>query len=198
MAGAAYAQDGEAFLWFERPGKEGVEEWVRRTVVCEFGQRVSGLEGMKVMARGFDNQMDGEQAGLFLWGEDVQQSGLVRNVQLLLNLDHQVTDGVGARIVCGKLLSLLAAALESSDTFNDFINWEESAQKLAPPWIGIMNEDQVFSGADYEICAQFNRDFIFEKMVSILETSMQHSSPVLLLLEKKDSRQPSAPLVYFV
>jgi len=90
----------------------------------------------------------------------------VQTVQIIICLDHLITDGIGTRILFGKYLSLLALSLNkpSNATAKEH-NWDDSHKNLSVPFICVMNHDQITSGPQYEKIAAWNRVVLLEKMV---------------------------------
>lgn len=151
-----------------------VDRWVGRTLDVEVGRWEGIEEGDSEVMRGrirrlkvqTDAQYE-DQAFLCVYGDEDEYDGQVKHVKLLLNVDHQITDGIGARIMFGKFLTLLAVTLNQPEAFTGDLDWEESAKNLFSPWILMMNEKQVYSGPDHNRLMESNRQFIFEKMVNI-------------------------------
>jgi len=101
----------------------------------------------------------------------------------MLNVDHQVTDGIGIRIILGRYLASLAAALDRQDDFTDErIDWRESWKNMSPAWVSIMNEEQLLSGPGYERIAEMNRDIIFNKLVRLFVSGKLYSRCLELCL----------------
>jgi hypothetical protein len=162
--------EGEMGMGLVVPGEEGVRTWVARTAVVEVGEGGGeGFEGGRERVGVLKVKLGAEQEQVFLLvrGEAGEIDGCVKHIQVLLSVDHQSTDGIGSRILLGRFLSLLASALDEPEAFVGVIKWEQSVENLSPPWIGMMNEEQVFSGEEYEQFAESNREFVFEKMVDI-------------------------------
>jgi hypothetical protein len=99
-------------------------------------------------------------------GDDV-----VRKVELILNVEHQITDGIGIRILLSKYFYILAKNALKSDMSQDTsrIDWGENS-KPTTPWICSLNEDQILSGPEYEEAVSWNQKVLLEKMVSHLHT----------------------------
>ena len=159
-------QDGKPFMQYETPKDEDeVNKWINRTAF--FDQELNDLsfEGqrekllMRKQAFGLDT------ASLLLYSE--LDTDFVSRFHLMLNMDHEVTDGIGIRILFGKYLSLLAKFLSGSPEVGE-IKWAESSRNLSPPWISIMDEEQVTHGPEYEEMVQMNKTLLLENMVIYL------------------------------
>jgi hypothetical protein len=173
---AGYGTDGKAYVRYVVPKDDDeVDRWVDRTARIEHRQAELGFEELYDRLLQMKGGLDSEQAFLFVHGGVGNgQFEDLKSVDFILNFDHQITDGIGARILTGHFLSLLASALSSPEALNDATNWEESVKNLSKPWIGMMNEEEVLSGPDYEKTLQSNRKFIFNKMVCNRKTTPLH------------------------
>jgi hypothetical protein len=98
---------------------------------------------------------------------------MVRKVELILNVEHQITDGIGIRILLSKYLYILAKNALKSDMSQEasMIDWGENSKLPTTPWICSLNEDQIFSGPEYEEAVSGNQKFMLEKMVSHLPST---------------------------
>jgi hypothetical protein len=177
--------------------------WSRETLFLDNAQQEVGFGALK-------NKLSQDQAAvqcsspisLLLItindGDDV-----VRRVELILNVEHQITDGIGIRILLSKYLYILAKNALKSDMSQDTsrIDWGENSKLLTTPWICSLNEDQIFSGPEYEEAVSWNQKFMFEKMVShlpptpsfyhsfLLTGEVQYKNVGLGLLRKTESSQ---------
>jgi len=84
----------------------------------------------------------------------------------MLNVDHQVSDGIGTQMLLGRYLVLLAVYINNPQEL-DSINWTESYRHLSPPWITIMNGEQVLSGDAYIRQAAENQEALLNTMVFV-------------------------------
>jgi hypothetical protein len=168
VAGGHCDEDGKAFMEYQTPrGEDEVNKWVNRT--ASFDQVLDGLdfEGLREKILQMKRVFDSEAAPLLLYSELGSDEDSVSPLHVMLNVDHEVTDGIGSRILFGKYLSLLAKFLSiSPGVGQDDIDWTESSQNLSPPWISIMNEEQITSRSEYEEHVQLNKIMLFEHMVS--------------------------------
>lgn len=164
---ANHGQDGKAYMRYIPPqSNEEVDQWVDRTMMLRFGHTQSSFEDLRVKTLQMKRDLDFEQAFSCLQCRvEPGRDEFVESADFMLNFDHQITDGIGARILTGRFLSLLASALSKPDAMSITIDWEKSANNLSLPWIGLMNKEQVLSGRDYEDISNSNRDFILNKMV---------------------------------
>ena len=102
---------------------------------------------------------------------------MVKDVDLILNGEHQITDGIGIRIMLSKYLSILATNfLKPTSPQETRVNWGKSFKFLTPPWICFMDEKQVLSGPEYEKAVVWNQQVLLKKMV------INSSFPYILLL----------------
>jgi hypothetical protein len=69
----------------------------------------------------------------------------------MLYLDHQVTDGVGARILLGKCLDFFASALrvEGQPMLREKMDWNRAHENLSPPWIALVGDKKLCKRDDY-------------------------------------------------
>jgi hypothetical protein len=163
-----HQRDGKAYLQYHTSEtQDDVSRWVERTTAFDFEEHRSDFEDLREKAvqkkrgRGADNVF------LFSHAEIVGGGCLpVSSIQLILYVDHQVTDGIGARILLGRYLLLLASSIITSSNPPDCkFNWEEGYKQLSLPWICLMNENQALSGVKYEETVLLNQDILTKKMV---------------------------------
>lgn len=93
-------------------------------------------------------------------------SGLVTGAQMMIYVDHLITDGIGARILLGKYLALLTEILKG-DARED-IEWTRGREMLSKPWILCLKGEPGFEGNDFEDTAKLNRKLLSEEMASAL------------------------------
>lgn len=160
-------EDGKAFMQYQTPTGEEVEDWIHRTTAFEKGREALDFEGLREkILRLKKTAVSAETSSLLLYTELGSDEKSVDRIHVMLNVDHEVTDGIGARILFRKYLDLLAKCLEvPPGVFEDRIDWAVSARNLSSPWISIMNKEQVTSGPEYEEQVQMNKTMLFEKMV---------------------------------
>ncbi|KAH9214188.1 hypothetical protein DL95DRAFT_446705 [Leptodontidium sp. 2 PMI_412] len=163
----AGAGDRAVYMQYRPPQSQvEVDAWIDWTSHFECGRDVQEFKGLRAKVLLMKRGHDSDKTFLLLRAQNQNESNdFVKNVQIMLYVDHQVTDGTGIKIVLGKYLSILASALNNPpEILQDEIKWEESYKNLSPPWIQHMNEDQVTSGPEYNEMAARNRDNILEKL----------------------------------
>ena len=153
-----------------RPPRDGhdAHQWVERTTLFEYGKERLNFQELrdKISQRRGERGCDSEQAALLIFAGVQDGDDLVEITDFILNVDHQVTDGIGVRILLGQYLHLLANALSRLPIIEEEeINWQESGRNLSQPWIKILNDKQVTSGPDYEEMVEWSRKTLLEKMV---------------------------------
>ncbi|KAG0645771.1 Core trichothecene cluster (CTC) 3 [Hyphodiscus hymeniophilus] len=160
-----YGQDNNAYMLYEVPqSDDAVDHWVKRTSCLECGKTRTSVEELLEKVRQKTKGHASEQVFLFLNLVVEDDSDLVTKVDFMLNADHQVTDGIGIRIIIGRFFALLAQSLHAPATVEERLDWKESVTNLSPPWIQVVNEQQVLSGPDYEQGAEANEEIIFQQM----------------------------------
>ena len=172
---AGYGQNGNAWMHYELPQRDAnLDHWVEQT--CNFvcgSQRMDFKESLDII-RKKKRGHDSEQVSLFLNSVLGDSNDLVKIVDFILNADHQITDGIGIRIILARCLALLAQALSIPIAAQEELDWQQSVTNLSPPWIGVTNKEQSFSGPGYEKLAAANENTLFQKMV--ITTSYYSSS----------------------
>ncbi|RDW72117.1 hypothetical protein BP5796_08151 [Coleophoma crateriformis] len=145
-----------------------ISRWLDRTFLTAAGTRAragSGHEALRdeiVQLKGED--WPGEYQGC-VWVQTAGEADEVKNVEVLLNINHLITDGIGIRILLDKYLALLAEQLNPDhESKDDLLHWKSSAHNLSAPWIEFMNEDQVTSGPEYEAGLIRNQDVMMNQM----------------------------------
>jgi len=161
-------KDGRAFMRYQTTRSEDeVNEWINRTISFHQGRDGLDFEGLREKLLLRKQVFDSDPVSLLLYSELEPDEGSVSRLHVMLDVDHEVTDGIGTRILFGKYLTLLAKSLSISPGVNqDEIDWAGSSQNLSPPWISIMDEEQVTSGPKYEEKVQLNKTMLFENMVT--------------------------------
>jgi len=158
--------DGRQYMKYQTPkDPDEVNQWVHRTFVFEQHSSLQFHE-LRDQVVSMKASHDSDKAFLLFRVGEEDRDEPVKNVQLMLPVDHQVADGIGIRILLGRYLTLLASSLgQPSNLTHKEINWSESSKNLSTPWISVMNEHQVTSGPEYERASEENREFLHEKMV---------------------------------
>ena len=166
-------EDARTFMQYQTPrDEEEVKEWINRTAFFHQGPDGLDFEGLREKLLLRKEIFDSEAASLLLYSELESDEDSVNHVHMMLNVDHEVTDGIGTRILFGKYLSFLAKFLSSSPgRGQDEIDWAESSRNLSPSWISIMDEEQVTSGPEYEEKVQLNKTMLLENMVRFTSIS---------------------------
>jgi 15-O-acetyltransferase Tri3 len=161
----AGAENGSVHIEYQAPINEAdVDDWVKRTSTFEFAGQRQGFEGLREKTIEKKRKHNGENS--FLLSQAVVESDNIEQVhtlQLVIYVDHLITDGIGARILLGRYLSHLASSISNPFQFKP--NWSENHDRLSPPWICLMNPQQNLSGIQYEKDALWNQDVIFNYMV---------------------------------
>ena len=163
---AGYGEDGNAYMQYEGPKceAEGLD-WAERTSFVECRRQPLIFDEMLEIMRQKKQRHESEQAFLFLSLVVQDNSELVRRVDFILNADHQITDGIGIKILLGRFLDLLVQSLSESFASWERLDWRNSAINLSPPWICVMNDEQNISGPEYEKVADANEEILFQRMV---------------------------------
>ncbi|KAN0119928.1 hypothetical protein V8E51_002136 [Hyaloscypha variabilis] len=156
-------KDEKPYLQYENPQHESeVDDWVKRTLRID----------LRNHDRGFNNMRDkviklkrGCTDNVFLFvrtKNDDYNPGKDGLLQVMIYLDHLVTDGIGARIVLGRYLSLLASSIVTPINFKP--DWQKNHENLSAPWIGLLRNCQELSGPSYEEGVLRNRDIMITRM----------------------------------
>jgi hypothetical protein len=106
-------------------------------------------------------------AFIFSWGTlKPSDKDSIQTTDIMLFLDHVITDGIGARIILEKFLTHLAQHIYHHPLELLFTNAEKPWSNLSPPWVTIMNQDQECSAGDHERAAKFSVDLLTKVVVS--------------------------------
>lgn len=142
-----------------------VSHWVGNTLLFSRLQQ-PGFEGLKQEVLERKGNHDSYQACLLLHVSQEKGGNCASVISFILNAHHQITDGIGIRILLGKYLSLLSTELHmEANSSKSPLNWADSAKNLSVPWITIMNKDQAISGSDYEREVAWNQEVLTKRMV---------------------------------
>jgi hypothetical protein len=159
-------EDGNRYMQYQTPlNEEDVDKWVKRTSTFEFAVQCQGFGSLR--KKTLEKKRRHDLDNIFLFSQAVVQAEnfvLVYKLQLMIYVDHLITDGIGARILLGRYLSHLASSISTSFQFKP--NWLENHDRLSPPWICLMDSKQKLSGTEYEKNALWNQDIILNHMVS--------------------------------
>jgi hypothetical protein len=168
MVSAICEKDG-TYMHYQAPKNDRqAHQWVERTVFFEHGNQRLDFKELRenILQRRGQNGGDSEQAILLIYSRVQDGNDSTEMFDCIINIDHQITDGIGARILLGQYLSILSNSLNGLPGADQIeIDWQESGRNLSPPWISIMNKEQVKSGPDYEEMVEWSRDILVEKMV---------------------------------
>lgn len=162
-------EDGSAYMQYRTPrSEEDVNKWVKQTSSFTSWQEHTRFPRLRKQLIKWKRNNE-EKAILFAHAEvEDENSDLVRNLQLMVYVDHLITDGIGARILLGRYLSHLAYSISTSfDAFRSIFrpDWTENHNKLSRPWICFMNFERELSGTQYEEGALWNQDVMLNRMV---------------------------------
>lgn len=163
---AACGTNGKPFMRYHTIDDEEAQEWVDRTHSCQGGTHEQDFEHLRKTLLAEKQRHVSDNA--FLLARVILENGaeLLKHTQIMIYVDHQITDGIGTRIIFGKFLALLASSLGTApDATETDIAWENSRHNLSQPWICCMNEHQLISGPEYEAIAAVNRDVMLNQMV---------------------------------
>lgn len=169
VVSASYGAYGRAYMQYEEPtSAQGVNQWVERTTSINFGKKDLDFQQLLGSIRQEKDGHDSDQAFLLLHSVLEGVEDLVGRIDFILNADHQVVDGISVRILLGRFLTLFAISLSSPRGDDVDLDWGKSTKNLTPPWIGVVNDDQLLSGPEYQRVAELNKDFMFQKMVMLI------------------------------
>ena len=159
--------DTTTYLQYEPPKDETeVETWLRRTAFFDYGTEILGLKDLREKIISSKAGQDSDSTFLLAYSENDANKSPVTRCQILLNVDHRITDGIGARIIFGKYLSLLALSLVAphKQAWDEDV-WRQSARNLSIPWISMINSEQVICGPEYQNLVAENQSNL-DKLVS--------------------------------
>ncbi|KAH8601460.1 hypothetical protein B0O99DRAFT_257905 [Bisporella sp. PMI_857] len=138
--------------------------WVSRTIFHDFDSVRLGFEELRKRLLQQKEKVEWEQVFLLVTG--VRYGNLINSIDVMLNICHQVTDGIGTRIILGRFLHILADFLSRErNSLDQEIDWKSSAKNLSVAWIQMMNAEQENFGTNFEKSADHIRDVMFTKLV---------------------------------
>ena len=164
-------KDGQAFMQYQAPGnEEEIAHWIQRSSRFQHGVQKLEFNDLRAKLVHIRGSQYTDRTFLLAHAQAQDQDDeSVSCAQIILYVDHTVTDGIGIRIIFGKYLTLLASYLGKSPNAPQVqLNWEDSARNLYAPWISLMNEEQIISGPEYEACSEFNTWLFLRRMVPYL------------------------------
>ncbi|KAH8684788.1 hypothetical protein BGZ60DRAFT_523985 [Tricladium varicosporioides] len=140
------------------------DTWCEETFIVEALKQEIGLDALKKKV--ISRKAQAPLQPVLLWLVAISDGDdMVQRIELMLNMEHQITDGIGIKIVLSKLLSLLATNISTPGTSNQIrIKWDKSPKVPSTPWIRLLNDDQVLSGPQYERAVVWNREVLLDKM----------------------------------
>lgn len=201
---ARVGEDGKVVME-ARGGEVDAEAWLRGSFSLFFNRSEDvdedgdGFEGMKrEMGVGCKEGRNATQAALLLKLQETEDAS-VKKVDLMMNADHQITDGIGVRILLSKYLSILATSIEKLPTANPSQNpttsdWNNNDDRPTEPWICLLDTNQVLSGPEYEEAVRQNTEILLSKMganigLRLLQTqnpaTQEHHSITLPLVQSQ-------------
>ncbi|KAH6679689.1 hypothetical protein B0J14DRAFT_581367 [Halenospora varia] len=139
-------------------------EWCEETLVIETSKHETGFDALKEKV--VSHKARRSPGPAFLWlvaianGDD-----MVQRIELMLNIKHQITDGIGIKILLSKYLPIFSTHLSKPErSKGSRFDWEYSPKIPSTPWINLLNDDQVLSGPEYERTIAWNREVLLENM----------------------------------
>lgn len=171
LLSVANASDSPSMLYCTPRNKEEFLQRTGRAVF--FDHDGAGFDLQKLRQLILQRREEGicvtEQAALLICSNPSASNTIVGSLSLILNLDHQITDGIVARILLGNLLSLLAENLSSPPHLDsEAVDWNKSSRNLSPPWASTLEKDQLVAGPEYDSLVEWNRHILLDKMVTPL------------------------------
>lgn len=168
-ARAVCGEDSNMYFQYQIPkSATEVESWIARTATLRIGNTSHDFHELRKSLLQTKAGRDADNAFILIHCQaEEDRSDQIKHVQLVLNVDHQITDGNGIKILLGRYLELLAAALIQPSAEKREIIWHDSCKNLSTPWIQLVNDEQVIFGSELEEAAAFNRDIMMNKLVPI-------------------------------
>lgn len=169
LGARAIVQDGEVFLEYRVVDEDGIGEWIGRTLL--FHERRGTYEFEALREAISSRKESDEQASVLLnfptQGAGGQEQEKIDNIQIILNIDHQITDGIGTRILLGRFLELFSRCIDDSQSVSSGPKWEDSYKNLTRPWIEMLDTKQKLEGRELEELVERKRDYLYHKIVFI-------------------------------
>jgi hypothetical protein len=96
-----YERDGKAYMQYQTPQtQEDIRQWAERTSAFDFGEQRQDFEDLQEKVLYNIRGQDADNVFLFLHAQNKDRDFLpASSIQLMLYVDHQVVDGIGARIL---------------------------------------------------------------------------------------------------
>jgi len=135
--------DGQGYLQFHVPRDYAdANEWARRTLVLKYGPSGLGFHELREKVLSCRGNQLSDRVFVLLHCVADDENGETKCVDFILNVGHQITDGIGIRILLDKYFHLLAETLGSPRSRRDAIKWQDCMKNLSRPWISL--------GEDYQ------------------------------------------------
>jgi hypothetical protein len=160
--------DGKVYMQAHVPQDDAeAARWCEETLFLEHSRRKLEFRELREKILLGKAGQDSNSTSILLYAIINDDGDVVKDVDFILNSEHQITDGIGIRIMLSKYLSVLARnILKPTSPRETRVNWEKSFRFLTPPWICFMDEKQVLSGPEYEKAVVWNQQVLLRKMVT--------------------------------
>ena len=146
--------NGAAWLDLDVPvPEERLREWAERSMVVEKGWK--GLDAVRGMWS--DGGEDFAMVYLGLLGEG--------RVKFVVNFDHVITDGIGARVLVGQWLGLLAEEMGRGTEIDTDCKGNDG---LPPVLTECVNSEQITEGKELEAAVERQWEFFVNDCVSFI------------------------------
>ncbi|CAG8973236.1 hypothetical protein HYALB_00011326 [Hymenoscyphus albidus] len=173
----AVINDGEVFLEYKMLDEVGVRGWISRTLF--FGESEGDYE-FESLRKDIVSRKDCEEQASVLLNFETRDSAvfgdrgeeLVDGVYLILNTDHQITDGIGTRILLGRFLELFSQYVRVEMDCKENLVWEDSYKNLTQPWIGMLDGMQKLEGRKSVETCERNRNHLFHETSAKINPSL--------------------------
>jgi hypothetical protein len=183
---SAVIEDDWSYLQYQAL-RDDVEAqaWLKDTVILEGGPLLDFHELRDKIMHG-RREDDPFLTHILVHSKSEDESrSLVQRCEIMLNVEHSIRDGIGARILFGKFLACLAESISKPTKYAwNEDSWKDSGRKLTVPWIEVMNDNQAVSGPEYATHVAKNRVNL-SKMVNNLfpPRNFSNSRYQLILLQ---------------
>jgi hypothetical protein len=148
-----------------------LESWQRRTMKVDSGSGwcFEQLREHLICVIRDENSLDAAWCYVRGTSSETERQEEITSVNVMLCLQHLITDGIGIRIVMGKFLKILASHLagevhHASDVKRIELNGRKEV--IAPACVLLMNEEQRTIGLKLEEGVRSNFKFLLEDVVS--------------------------------
>lgn len=171
-----YNEDGSVVMQCEIPQDERVaEDWLLRTFSTGIDLIVKGdAEAMAAVEQEMRKQsvhtnpiavrLHVLSENPIVTPEDCQQrrasgDSSKYRAAFCFRADHGLTDGMGAYMIAGKYLKLLAEILGSKQE-DKKIDWTKAIDRVPKPWVQMLNKQQKLKGPDFEAAVIENTEIV--------------------------------------